>query len=181
MADKQMVNRRVQPLLEKLGLSKNEAKCYLASLAIGSAKMSDVAHEARINRVNVYHAVKALLARGLVEQESTRGGTHIHTAPVSHLLQLARDVQQDTSKLRWKIEDIIPQLEGLKSKHADAPSVVMGDIMFFRGADVFNRILDRTLDAPEGSTNCYLQAFDYFRSPEDPTYDREYYITRRLK
>ncbi|MEK7102497.1 MAG: helix-turn-helix domain-containing protein [Patescibacteria group bacterium] len=179
-ADKPALQRHVLPLLEKLGLSRNEAKCYLAMLALGSAKISDIAKEARINRVNAYSTLKGLSERGLVEHEVTDSGRRITAAPLAHLLQLARDLQKDMSKLRWKIEDVIPKLATVIAQSSGVSSLVMGDVLFFRGRDSFFKIADRTLESPVGSEICFLEAFDYFHPKTDPDYDEKYYIPKRL-
>lgn len=179
-ADKPALQRHVLLLLEKLGLSRNEAKCYLAALALGSAKMADIAKEAHINRVNAYSSVKCLSERGLVEHEVASDGRRVTAAPLAHLLQLARDFQKDTSKLRWKIEDVIPKLAALIAQRSGVPSLVMGDVLFFRGYDSFFKIAERTLQSPIGSEICFLEAFDYFHPETDHDYDERYYIPKRL-
>jgi len=42
--------------LEKIGLSPNEAKCYLALLKEGSASANEISRRSGIHRVSVYDA-----------------------------------------------------------------------------------------------------------------------------
>lgn len=179
MAENIIDNYSINSLLEKLGLSKNEVKCYLAVFTLGSAVVSEIAKVARINRVNAYSVIKTLMKRGLVEQEITAKGQIIHTAPLDHLQALAQDHQKKATKLRWRIEDLLPKLEALCINNA-TPSTIMGDVIFFRGEDTFYRIADRTLAvAPQGSEICFLESHNYFLAPERGDYGA-HYISKRL-
>lgn len=176
-------NRSAIALLEKLGLSRNETKCYVALLTIGSGGISKIANYARVNRVNAHHALERLVRRGLVTQELGKGSRTLSPAPLSHLLELARTHQKRASTIRWKIEELIPTFEKLGAGyHEIFRSGDARDVMFFRGEDAFFRVAERTLLMPAGSTLCVLESFDYFANPPDqPDYDQKYYIPARMK
>lgn len=53
-------------LLEQLGLSKNEAKVYIALLKLGSASVNQISKKADVHRVNVYDTLERLQEKGLV-------------------------------------------------------------------------------------------------------------------
>ncbi len=61
-----MINK--QELLERAGLSPNEAKCYLALLKIGSASANEISRKSGIHRVSVYDALRGLSEKGLISQ-----------------------------------------------------------------------------------------------------------------
>lgn len=52
--------------LEKLGLSKNEAKLYLVLLRLGKANSAELARESGIHRINIYDVLNSLVSKGLV-------------------------------------------------------------------------------------------------------------------
>src|SRR3989338_4797200 len=106
-------NRSAVALLENLGLSKNESKCYVASLTTGAAGITKIAKYARVNRVNAHHALERLVRRGLMIQEVHTKGRVLTPAPLSHLLDLARTHQKRAISVRWKIEELIPAFEKL--------------------------------------------------------------------
>ncbi|MBN2053154.1 TrmB family transcriptional regulator [Candidatus Woesearchaeota archaeon] len=54
--------------LEKIGLSPNEAKCYLTLVKIGSASANEISRKSGIHRVSVYDALRGLAEKGLVSQ-----------------------------------------------------------------------------------------------------------------
>lgn len=56
------------PILEKLGLSVNEAKIYISLVESGEASISQIAINARIHRRNAYDAIHRLLDKGLIFQ-----------------------------------------------------------------------------------------------------------------
>lgn len=181
MVEDMLHNRSTITLLEKLGLSRNEVKCYLAALELGLAKVSDIAKTARIHRVNVYDALKTLIEKGLVEQELTSQGKKVRPSPLERLEELALDYQKGATKLRWKVADLLPKLLAV-SHQAQEKSVVMGDVMLFRGEDAFYRIAERTLSVPAGSIVTFIDPYDdLFRPPDNPEYDDVYYIPERLK
>lgn len=171
-------NRSVIALLEKLGLSGSAVKCYLALLTAGATTVAEIASRAGVNRVNAYSTIKILIDHGLVEQEMTAKGRIIRAAPFDALRELAQSNQKQAVHLRWKIEDLIPKL--IAQSTPDNHPITMGEVLFFRGEDAFYQIAERTLTIQPGSTICILEAFDYFTPPDNPTYDDEHYIPKRL-
>lgn len=61
-----MDNLSVVELLEKIGLSKQEATVYLALARMGNGTASDIAGSSGVHRPNVYDALKRLEANSLV-------------------------------------------------------------------------------------------------------------------
>lgn len=176
-----MHDRSIIALLEKLGLSRNEVKCYLVSISVGMGRIAEIAKIAGINRVNAYSAVASLIERGLLEQEITRKGRRVQATPFERLQELAQQHQKRATKLRWNVEDMIGKLMVAAVYSHGAPSIGMGAVTFCRGDDAFYQIAERTLNVPRGSTIDFLESFGYFQPPENPTYDDEYYIPRRIE
>lgn len=174
-------DRSLIALLEKLGLSGNEVRFYLASLTYGSATVAEIANRAGVNRVNAYSAIKTLTEHGLLEQEMAAKGRRISAASFDALRELAHGQQKQATRLRWKVEDMIPKLIAQSAQGGRAAPIAMGEVIFFRGEDAFYQIAERTLDIPTGSKLCILEAFDYFVPADNSTYDDQYYIPKRLE
>lgn len=182
MADDVFHDRSTIALLEKLGISRNEVKCYLASLLLGHASVRDVAARGGVHRVNAYSAVRGLVERGLVRQEVRGGVRTVVAEPLDRLDTLAQEHQKHATRLRWKVADLVPALAKVSAQARDTQPGDIGDVLFFRGDDAFYRVADRTLEAaPRGSTMLFLDNSDYFHSSDNPKYDDEYYIPRRLE
>ena len=54
--------------LEKVGLSKQEAKVYISSLKLGVAKASDIAQKANVKREASYYILRMLQEKGFVSE-----------------------------------------------------------------------------------------------------------------
>lgn len=174
-----MHNRSAITLLEKLGLSRNAVKCYLASLTLGSATVAEISKVAQVNRVNAYDALKQLTECGLIEQELSKRRRRIHPAPLDTLRSLAQSYQKQATKFRWKVEDLVPVLASLAGRIDEKPRFLV-----FEGPRAFYQIAERSLQIPAGSISYFIHAtgdFDFFCPEENPAYDREYYIPERLK
>jgi len=59
-----------QDQLEKIGLSPNEAKCYITLLKVGSSSANEISRKSGIHRVSVYDALRGLHEKGLISQIS---------------------------------------------------------------------------------------------------------------
>ncbi len=172
-------DRTVLLLLQNLGLSQNEAKCYLATLTLNSANIQEIAKEAGIHRVSVYGATKTLLERGLVEEEVTKNGRLIHSAALENLKELARTYQKRASKLRWKIEDLIPSLLAFSAKTPERPR-----LLIFEGQDALIRLLRHTLEVMP--TKSPTREICLFLDKEEGRFDTEefsknVYIPERVR
>lgn len=167
-------NQAIITLLKKLGMSKTEVKCYLASITLGSASISEIARSARINRVNAYGSVKNLLKHGLIEQEMTAKCRRIHAGPLETLQSLAQVKQKNATKLRWKIEDLIPQLRSIQPLYPNAPKV----LFFEGGKEIWKELHERSLTAKPGSEILFLGEYTNIIAGN---YDDAYYIPKRIK
>ncbi len=169
-------------LLKKIGLSRNEVKCYLASLALGPSSVREIAVRAGVNRVNAYGAVQLLGEKGLVKLEVGDGGRRVLPASLDTLKDVALDHQKKATKVRWKIEDLVPLLAAASATEQKAPDLDLDEVLIFRGEDAFYKIADRTLAVPSGSTICLIENFAYFDVPPDnPKYNEDYYVPRRVE
>lgn len=176
MTDSALHNRSMVSLLEKLGLSRNEVKCYLASLALGRAAVSEIAKAADINRANAYGAIKALSGRGLLEQEVTPRGRRIRAAPLEALKGFALDYQKRATKLRWRVEDLIPALTALVSRGGEQAKLLM-----FEGTETIFTMLERTLRVPAGSELLEMCLFVNEDVVARIDYSKNVYIPQRIQ
>ncbi|MFH1590306.1 MAG: helix-turn-helix domain-containing protein [archaeon] len=99
-----------QRVLEQFGLSSNEAKVYLALLAEGQCKASDLAKKASLYRPYVYDTLEALKEMGLVSSVIKSGVKWFSSASPNKLLGIH-------DHRRRMLEDVIPQLEAKHNHH----------------------------------------------------------------
>lgn len=55
-----------EELLEKIGLSPNEIKVYLALIKLGTSCVTDIAKTSGVHRVNTYDSLERLMEKGLI-------------------------------------------------------------------------------------------------------------------
>lgn len=67
-------------LLQRLGLSPNEAKIYQALLSFGGNTVSTISLRAKVHRRNVYDSLNRLIEKGLVYRVFSEGGDQIYEA-----------------------------------------------------------------------------------------------------
>ncbi|MBI2426463.1 MAG: hypothetical protein HYV34_01325 [Candidatus Kerfeldbacteria bacterium] len=164
-------------LFTSLGLPKNSVRCYIAALAMGPSSVADIAKHAGMNRVDAYGALQRLVEAGLVDQEMTPRGRRIHPQSLETLRHLAENHQKRAARLRWKIEDLIPNLLPFTAAKEERP-----EVMLFEGEDAAITIAERSLRAKPGSTIREIHPkahYEVFGAPEN--YDIEQYIPQRLE
>lgn len=120
--------------LTDIGLSRNEAKVYLALAELGLATVFQIAEKSKIHRTNVYDSVQKLIDKGLVS-ESIREGTkqYMITKP-ENLMNLIKHKEK-------KIEQLIPTLK-LKETLAAKKS----EVQLHKGYDAFISLFLGLLD-----------------------------------
>ena len=147
-----------EQLLQKLGFSQNEAKVYLAALALGTSPAQKIAEKAVLQRTTAYSVLGYLVDRGIVSKTQERGKTRFRAEPPDKLLNLLKDLERDIQKK-------LPELEAVYNEGETKPK-----ILFFEGKNAIQNIYDDTLrerpnEILEWNTDAY---FDY--PTVDPTY-----------
>ena len=124
--------------LEKIGLSRNESKVFLALLELGPSPIGKIATGSRIHRTNAYDAIERLMEKGMISYSMKDDSTKIfEAADPSNLMGLL-----DDKKLM--LERIIPSLK-IKKEMVYRKS----QAYIYEGITAFTRILDNFLDFKE--------------------------------
>lgn len=120
----------LQKNLQKLGLSENEAKVYLALLSIGFCTTGPIIKKTGLHRNIVYETLNKLLNRGLVSLSIQKGKKHFRVLSPAKILQqeknqfdLAQEIVPTLIKMQKteKQEVILYEgVEGFKNAHLDA-------------------------------------------------------------
>ena len=121
----------MQETLEKLGLTTNEIKVYLALLDIGNSMVSMIAKKTRLHRRPVYDSLNRLLEKGLVSYAIRAGKKYFQAANPAKLLEIAKEREKETQSIlpdlisKFKLvkplisSEIFEGKEGLKTIMAD--------------------------------------------------------------
>ncbi len=149
--------------LENLGLSRKEAKVYLALLELGPATMSEITRIAKINRTTGYSILESLADKGLV---NFIGETKIQKFaaenPEKVISFLENKIKQDQEKIK-QMHTLLPELLSVYNVK-EKPKV-----RFYEGADRLKEAFEDTLTA-KGEILAYAVGTDMFK-----TISREYF------
>jgi len=93
----------MQETLEKSGLTKNEAKVYLALVKIGDSLASTIAKITTLHRRPVYDSLDKLIEKGLVSYNIKSGKKYFQAQNPEKILSILKDKENE-------IEQILPEL-----------------------------------------------------------------------
>ncbi len=97
--------------LVQFGLTKNEAKVYLALINLGSANAIEITKLSKVHRVNVYDVLERLREKGLISTIIQSNKRIFRPADPEQLLKLIKDKEELLNR-------IVPQLrKEFMSKH----------------------------------------------------------------
>ncbi|MBI5390305.1 hypothetical protein HZB02_02355 [Candidatus Woesearchaeota archaeon] len=114
-------------LLESLGLSKNEAKVYMALMEQGPSATGVISKAAKVHRTNAYEALDRLATKGLVAYFMKGETKYFEAADPSHLLHLLKEREDQLKKMipEFKIARKIAGTESV-AKVIDGVDAFMG-------------------------------------------------------
>src|SRR5438552_2037104 len=92
--------------IQDLGLSENEAKVYLAALALGPSTVLKISREAGIKRTTTYAVLETLKARSLIIVE-IRGFKSLYVAEGPEKLEQMLELKKE------RFKEILPELKAL--------------------------------------------------------------------
>jgi len=92
------------PILEDLGLSKREAKAYLALLELGSTKVGEIIKKTDIPSSKIYEVLDRLMKKGLVSYITIKHQKHFKASDPENILSYAEERKK-------KFENILPSLK----------------------------------------------------------------------
>lgn len=134
---------RLKNILTNIGLTNNEAKCYLMLLKHGSLIIQELSIKTGIHRVNLYSVIQSLEAKGAVSF-TIKGKYRKQILPANprSLMELIHKKQRVLKKAELKFTDIIPELTGLMRQAKEQTS-----IRYFEGLEGAKHVFNDTLTA----------------------------------
>ena len=99
-----------QPILERLGLTKNEIIIYLSLLELGSTTTGPLTHHSGLHTSRVYESLNKLIEKGLVSFHVKANRKHFSAADPNTLLNILEQEKRE-------VEDIIPRLKAIEKEH----------------------------------------------------------------
>ena len=134
--------------LENAGLSKNEAKIYLAALELGETNISRIAKKALIKRTTAYLAVESLKTKGLINTFKKKNKTVFFAED-------PRMIQEKMAERKNAIDRIMPELLAVTNVLDKKPA-----IHYFEGKDGIKELFKDILKYPNQEVlEWYSQAY----------------------
>jgi sugar-specific transcriptional regulator TrmB len=99
-----------EEFLEKIGLTRNEAKVYLAVLRTGSASAGRVSEASGVHRRNVYDAAESLVKKGLAGYVLKNKVKYFKVTSPQKLLDMVREQREALGVQEKTLESLIPEL-----------------------------------------------------------------------
>ena len=103
-------------ILEKAGLSPNEAKCYLSLLKLGSTSANEISRHSGIHRVSVYDALRGLREKGLISQITKTNKLLFETGTPEKILDLIKERENSLNEVKGIIPELILEFKSIKLK-----------------------------------------------------------------
>lgn len=137
-----------EQILEEIGLKDKKARVYLACLELGSARASDIALLAGVERTTVYEILEYLIKEGLVSSTPKGHGSLFLAEPPERLHIALQDRQK-------KLEKVLPELESIFNVGKPRPRV-----RFYEGLEGVRTVFLDTLTTHEGRLRAILSIAD---------------------
>lgn len=112
------------PLLEQLGLTRNESLSYVTLLRTGTTRTGELLKSSGLNSGKIYEILENLKRKGLVSETVKSGTRHFTAAPpeqILHFLALKKDALSQQERVARRI---IPQLGMLKGESLQEKRIV---------------------------------------------------------
>ena len=138
-------------ILEKIGLSPNEAKVYEAMVNLGTSSIENIALESNVHRRNVYDSVEKLVKKGLATEEFISGRKFIRAINPTRLLDIVKERESE-------VKSILPDLE---KRFRARPSVE--EAVIYRGIEGVKNYLQDILEQNE--TAYFIGAKGFWKDP----------------
>jgi len=112
------LDERILSALQELGLTRSEARTYVALVARGCSAATDIARDAKIPHPRIYDIMESLEAKGLVKIQTGRRHKYVATKPEVAFERLLK-------RFRERAEFVANYLSKIYSTKIEIPSVWM--------------------------------------------------------
>lgn len=129
-----MTNKMLREL-QNLGLSKDEAKIYIALLELKTAYVSLIARKAKVNRENCYYILDRLYEKGFVSY-------YLHNKLKYYSAESPKKFVYYLEDKLFAAKNILPELMLLAQSDANRPK-----IHFFEGMEGVKTVFQETLES----------------------------------
>ncbi len=140
----------IRLILEKYGLSPNEAKAYLTLLRLGGSMAGKIAKEAQMDRASCYDALKKLLKRGLISYALEANRKLFKAVSPDRLIEILKEKEEE-------IQGILPELSSLYKAEKGKYNVTL-----YKGYKGLKSVFEDILKKTKGEENLVIDSSGKF-------------------
>jgi HTH-type transcriptional regulator, sugar sensing transcriptional regulator len=172
-------NMEIQNLLEEIGLTKQEAKCYLAIYQLKESKAGRLSKESGIATSNIYPVIDSLIKKGLISYKIKNNVRIFFPAPINSINNLIEEKQKRLNEQKDQAQKAILGLKTSKGTQT------ISDYKYFEGISGIKSLWTEILNYMETSKEKLtleiyatpLEHYDYLLG----FYNEFHRIRRKLK
>jgi len=131
-------------ILRKIGFSDAEVRVYKSGLKLGPSSARSIADDAQISRTLAYHALNALMGRGLASKVGAKHGAKFQMESPERIKSVLDRKQKELESMKENIDLVTSELSSFSEKNTDQPN-----IRFFQGLEGFKNVAQEVLETKE--------------------------------
>ncbi len=156
-----------QEILQKIGLSLNEARVYEALLHLGEVNVNKISIKSKVHRRNVYDSLNKLIEKGLASETFVKGEKLFKAIDPERLKEIIKEQES-------ALDAFLPDMKNLyKSVEPEA------EAYFFRGVEGFKNYLQLILE--QRQTVYFIGAKAFWLDPRLKHYLRHFDEERKAR
>ena len=133
-----------EEVLVKVGLTKNEARVYIALLRLGSASVTEISQKSKVERTLVYGVLERLMEKGLVSSIIKINKRYFEPADPAKILETLKEKERI-------IEQPIPELREIYQSVGKKQ-----EIHHFKGKNGLRNILETLLESGKETKEWFI-------------------------
>ncbi len=155
------VNTNMQEILEKIGLSKNEAKIYLVLLDLGVTSSKNIIEKTNLHRQVVYDSLDLLIKKGLVSFVIKANRKYFKASDPKTFFEYFNNKEKEINKKKQEFKEILPKLITKRNSSKETQETTI-----FQGNKGIKSLLDDMLNRKNeiltiGASDVKAEAFQY--------------------
>ena len=138
----------VEQVLEQIGLTKQEAILYVMTLKLGTAKASDIAQKASIQRGGAYYTLKLLKEKGYISEVIKSGVNYYSAVSPERIIEL---IDEENKRKKEIVASSLKDIKDLQRTAIEKPTIEV-----YEGYEGFKTIFSKLLEHPSQQFRAYL-------------------------
>ncbi|MBI2101523.1 hypothetical protein HYT53_02830 [Candidatus Woesearchaeota archaeon] len=134
----------MESVLYKIGMTRNEAKVYMALLDLGTARAGQITEKSGVHRRNVYDAIDRLMEKGLLSFVIVNSKKLFSPVNPKRFLELIEEKKFELDTIKKDFQRILPELE-LKATMQERH-----DVRFYKGTEGLKTVFEDIIRTGKG-------------------------------